>query len=197
MAKAIREFVAGMDFPPSNKSDSNFKLAGLVLAMLQFCNGLSSGTATATCSPAASQVAGLLHCSERTFKRRLKDLRGLGLLTQKGRGHDSPLFTFHQTRQAGHQLTPRETGHQMAPLSEVRGDTSGIQRGQDDASEGTPRHSEGTTVAPLWCKASGSSLEKNTLECEPDEFVSDLNQVTLPEGLVFRNGKIIQTGGAR
>jgi hypothetical protein len=63
MAAAIRAFVTGMEFPKDE--DTNASDASFVVTMLQFCYGLTPDAEVAVCSPALSQVAEVLHCSER------------------------------------------------------------------------------------------------------------------------------------
>src|SRR5271154_6949788 len=95
MAKAIREFVTAMQFPPTLlhglRTEQDY--AGLIIAMLQFANGVPEGSTTATCSPSIPQVAALLHCSPSTVKRLLKDLRDAGLMIPTPRGRVSTIYT--------------------------------------------------------------------------------------------------------
>ena len=146
MAQAIRQFVAGMDKPAKHRSE----IAGTVLAMLQFSSGLATDAATATISPALSQLAEILWCSTPTVQRKLRRLREAGLLTQKGRGHASTLYTIHQTRQ------------QVMPLSDASTDDVPEQSETSPRiSEASSCVSEASTVDHLWGKASGvKPLEK-------------------------------------
>jgi transcriptional regulator of acetoin/glycerol metabolism len=110
MAKAIREFLAGIRFPPAKNSDANFKSAGLILAMLQHGKGLLDGASTATCSPSYMQLTEILHCSVTTIKRQMAKLIRLGLVRSERRGHTSNQFTIYQTAQI---QTDQEVIHQQ------------------------------------------------------------------------------------
>jgi hypothetical protein len=104
MAKASREFLTGMQFPPSNHSDMNIKLAALFGAMLLHCSGLNEDAETATCSPSQRQLADILHCSIKAVERLMQKARSLDFLTSQRRGDGlSSVYTIHkhpvQTRQ--------------------------------------------------------------------------------------------------
>ncbi len=173
MAAAIRTFVAGMKFPATKShAQTNSNLAAFTITMLQFALGITEGCTEASASPAASQVVEVIHGSERTVARRLKALRNLGLLTQTERGHFSTLYTFHQTPVA----TP--TGD-VAVATPTDGTARKRQRRQvgkpatPSIAPATPSPVPATpTVAPLWSKASGSSLENKPLEKEAVESKS-------------------------
>jgi hypothetical protein len=114
MAKAIREFVSAMQFPPAKNSDANYKSAGLILAMLQHGKGLWDGSAIATCSPSYAQLTDILHCSVPTIKRQMGKLIRLGLVVPQRRGHASNQFTIHQTPvQTDQQVIHHETDQQV------------------------------------------------------------------------------------
>lgn len=158
MAKAIREFVTGMQFPPPAKRgpNPNVDLAAFVISMLQYSTGVKVDT-TATCSPSRSQMAGLLHGTPSSIDRRVRQLKDLGLLTCTGRGHASTLFTFHQTSQ---QLPKRELATVAKPK---RRQTSQLSRSAlaTRDSELATLDSALATVGDLWGKASGvTPLEK-------------------------------------
>lgn len=178
MAAAIRTFVTGMKFPPAPEHGANpyIELAGFTVVMLQFAKGITEGCTEVTVSPAVTQVAEVIHGSDRTVKRRLKALRNLGLLTQKERGHNSTAYTFHQIPVAGTTVDLATAGTTIDTAEKSSGDNSAIQRGQLVGSAGTTRLPAGTTVAPLWSKASGSSLEKTPLggdDCESGSGSTD------------------------
>jgi len=153
MAKAIRDFVAGMQFPPAPKHgpNPNIDLAAFIISMLQHSTGLKENATTATCSPALSQMADMLHCTNSSIERRLQRLRALGLLTQRGRGHASTIYTFHQTPQlllgqetatvAGSESSQRPQLLKSAPATQI-------------SAPATP-DSAPATVADLRGKASG------------------------------------------
>jgi hypothetical protein len=164
MAAAIRTFVAGMKFPPAPEHgpSPNKELVGIVVTMLLFAHGIIEDSNEVCVDPALSQVAEMLHCSERSIKRGLKSLRDMGLLTQKERGHLSTAYTFHQTS-ARTTVVPAAARTTVGTARKSSGDNSASQRGQLTPSAGTTRLPAGTTVDPLCSKASGSSLEKNTL----------------------------------
>src|SRR5579871_3881372 len=113
LAKAIREFVQGLQLPPAPEHgpNPNPDYAALVLAMLQHCTGLTSGATTATCSPCLNQLARLRHSSKRTIQRQMAKLRQLGIVTDQRRGTASSLYTIHMTPAARtrQQLSSRTT----------------------------------------------------------------------------------------
>ncbi len=126
LAKAIREFVQGLQMPPAPEHgpNPNPDHAALVLAMLQHCNGLTSGATTATCSPSLNQLARLRHCSKRTIQRQMAELREIGIVTDQRRGTASSLYTIHKTpvAQTGQQLSSHATRQQLSPHGEPSGD---------------------------------------------------------------------------
>lgn len=191
MAAAIRTFVAGMKFPPApdHGANPNIELAEFTVTMLQFAQGVTEGCTEITVSPAVSQVAEVIHGSDRSVKRRLKDLRAAGLLTQQQRGHDSTAYTFHQAPVAGTTVDPATAGTTDGTAKKSSGDNSASQRGQRRGSAGTTRRPAGTTVAPLWSKASGSSLEKPPLETSSGESRS---VVFTGEDFEIKNGKAVR-----
>lgn len=187
MAAAIRAFVAGMKFPTTkSESQTNSILATFTVAMLQFALGMTEGCTAASVSPAISQVAEVIHCSDRTVKRRLKALRELGLLTVRERGHFSTEYTFHQRPVAGTTVDPAAAGTTGGTAKKPSGDRSALQRGQVNRPAGTSPAPAGTTGAPLWGKASGSSLENKPLEKDDCESKSvsffGSNQIVIPDG---------------
>ncbi len=116
MAQAIRQFVARMEQPAKHKSE----IAGTVLALLQFSKGLAADAMSVTVSPSLSQVAEILWCSKPSVRRRLKRVRDAGLITHKGRGHASTLYTIHRTRQQADRspVDPsKQTDHLLIPLN--------------------------------------------------------------------------------
>lgn len=154
MAKASREFLAGMQLPPSNHTDLNIKIAALFSTMLLHCSGLESGAETVTCSPSRQQIADLLHCSIKAVSRLLQAAQLLGLLDSQKRGDGlSCVYTLRKTPQPG-QLVSR--------LKSSSRDTSTVQPGHLDGSAGTLPISAGTNSDLLRSKASGSSQEKTT-----------------------------------
>jgi hypothetical protein len=109
MAKASREFLAGMQLPPSNHTDLNIKLAALFGAMLLHCSGLDENAETVTCSPSQHQIADLLHCSLTAVERLMRKARTLGFLTKRSRGKMSCVYTIHKVPQTRHLVTAQDT----------------------------------------------------------------------------------------
>lgn len=201
MAKAIREFVAGMQLPPPKKPDTNYKLAALVLAMLQHCKGLESGATIAVCSPSLLQIAQLLHCSKKTCQRQLDYAESIRIVTKQRHGRAAPTYTIHQT---GQQLSTHETGQQLSTQDNVRVDNPEVLSGQVSGSDWTTPRPDRTTVGHIRGKASGVKLqEKNKIyQEEGGSGLSGSKQTTdlkLPPGFVRRDGVIINTnsGGAK
>lgn len=207
MAAAIRAFVTGMKFPTTkSESQTNSNLATFTVAMLQFALGMTEGCTTASVSPAITQVAEVIHCSDRTVKRRLKALRELGLLTVRERGRFSTEYTFHQNPVAGTTVDPAAAGTTGGTAKKLSGDKSALQRGQVNRPAGTSPAPAGTTGAPLWSKASGSSLEKTPLDktCESGSVsfsgngsgASEEPQPAAPDGFEWKNGKMVRRRSA-
>src|SRR5438309_11089242 len=78
LAKAIRSFVTGMELPPPNHTDSNYKYAVLISAMLLFSGHLKEDFDRAFCTPSQPLHAEYMHCVERTIRRILKALVYIG-----------------------------------------------------------------------------------------------------------------------
>jgi len=125
MVKAIREFVAAMEFPPTKKHgpNQNLELAAVVLAALMCCNNVEADATTVTGSPSLAQIAAILHCSTSTVKRHLSKLRDFGTLKTERRGTLSSVSTFHRSPKTAQQLIPQETGQQLIPQDTVDGST--------------------------------------------------------------------------
>jgi hypothetical protein len=204
MAAAIRTFVTGMQFPPAPKHgpNPNTDLATFTITMLQFALGITEGCTDASVSPAVSQVAEVIHGSDRTVKRRLKALRELGLLTVRERGHFSTEYTFHQTPVAGTTVDLAAAGTTVGTAKKPQRGQLPLSAGTTSGPAGTTRVPAGTTVVPLWGKASGSSLEKPSLEKEAVErsgsfSLPDQNDGALAKGQVPPEGwveEIIESG---
>ena len=163
MAKAIREFVSAIHFPPTKpSSDANFKLAGLVIAMLQFANGIPDQATSICVSPSAEQLAGVLHCSKSTIERLIRKLRECGLLTQQRRGRISTLNTIHSTPQ---QLKDYPSPQLLTGQEHARPVNSGSSTRQLDPVVPSTPDFVPSTVDTLWGKSSGvPSLDKNSLD---------------------------------
>jgi hypothetical protein len=137
LAKAIREFVQGLQLPPAPEHgpNPNPDHAALVLAMLQHCNGLTSGAPTAICSPSLIQVARLRHCSKRTIQRQMAELREIGIVTDQRRGTASNLYAIHKipaAQKTGQQLSSRATRQQLSHRGASSGDNPVLTTGQLD-----------------------------------------------------------------
>jgi hypothetical protein len=146
MAKASREFLTGLELPPSNHSDMNIKLAALFGAMLLHCSGLKEDAETATCSPSQRQIADILHCSIKAVERLMQKARSLDFMTSQRRGDGlSSVYTIHkhpvQTRQL---VTGQQTRQLVTRLKDsdptrrrFRPDTLAVQTRQDSGSDPT------------------------------------------------------------
>lgn len=147
MTKAVRAFVAAMQFPepPEHGSNPNVELSAFAAVMLLFAHGLKDDSVMATCDPSHEQLADILHCSSSTVKRLVRKLRDLGLLTSLQRGDGlSSRYTLHKTPiQPDQQLTPQSdiqlgqlpTSARSTPISarstpEVSQTNSDVQVGQ-------------------------------------------------------------------
>jgi hypothetical protein len=183
MAKAIREFVAGIKFPPAKNSDANYKSAALILAMLQHGKGLIEGAGEATCSPSYSQVADILHCTVKTIQRQTEKLIRLGLVVSRRRGHASNQFTIYQTPQTGQLVSNDQTGQQVSTRNrtprQVRQDTLPVQTGHLAIQTGQQ-------VSYSGVKPQEISQEKNLSQ--------ESGPVQLPEGFVLKEGRVVFTG---
>lgn len=106
MVKAIRDFIAAMEFPPQPKHgpNPNITLAGVVLAALSCCN-IEADAQAVEGSFALQQVADILHCSTRHVERVMRDLKEFGTLTTERRGNLSSLYTFYRSRAIRQQLS--------------------------------------------------------------------------------------------
>jgi len=97
LAKAIRSFVTGMELPPPNHTDSNYKYAALISAMLQFSGHLKEDSDRAFCTPSQPQLAAYMHCDERTIRRILKELVDIGKIVVHQRQHNSNQYIIFKT----------------------------------------------------------------------------------------------------
>ena len=97
LAKAIRSFVTGMELPPPNHTDSNYKYAALISAMLQFSGHLKEDSDRAFCTPSQPQLAAYMHCDERTIRRILKELVDIGKIVVHQRQHNSNQYVIFKT----------------------------------------------------------------------------------------------------
>jgi len=161
LAKAAREFLAGMELPAvDQRSDENFKLCGLISVMLMFATGLKEGADRAICSPSQSQLAELMHCSRPTIERMMRKLRKAGVLSKLNRGRTSCIYTIHKTHQ-----------HLMGQTSKCLSDAEASNKLPDPSKDPlrpikeTPStHQEGSfapsTLDTHWV----SPLEKSSLE---------------------------------
>jgi hypothetical protein len=142
MAKAIREFVTGMHFPPAGNSDANYKSAALIVVALQHSTGITEGATTVTCTPSYAQLADILHCTVKTIQRQMDRLIRLGFVTSKRRGYVSNEFTIYQTPQVqpGQQVSSHKTGQQVSSLNRTprpsRQDNKPVQPGHLDVQPG-------------------------------------------------------------
>ena len=194
MAAAIRTFVAGMKFPPApdHGANPNIELAEFTVVMLQFARGVTEDCDSIAVSPAVSQIMEVIHGSERSVNRRLKALRGIGLMTQRERGHLSAEYTFHQT-----PATPTDD---VAAATPTDGTARKSQRRQvprpatPTNRPATPTPAPATpTVVALWGKSSGSSLENKPLGSGGEPRSGSISR----DDFELKNGRMIRKGGVR
>jgi hypothetical protein len=217
MAKAAREFLAGVQLPPSNHTDTNIKLAALFGAMLFHCSSIQNDAEAVTCSPSQRQIAELLHCSIPAVERLMRKARGLGFLTKRSRGTMSCVYTIYKAPQQTHQLVMAQTTHQQVMAQDTaRPITSApLTHHLGTVDPSLPPVDPSTSVR-LRGKASGIlSQEKNPQGMtrsgcsvfSREEPVSDSGSVPsaqnsmaaekLPAGIVRINGRLVRVAEGR
>jgi hypothetical protein len=180
MAKASREFLVAMQFPPAPKHgpNPNIKLAALFGAMMFHCSGVKENAETVTCSPSQRQIADLLHSSIKAVERLMQKAQSIGLLTSRRRGDGlSSVYTIHKAPQTRQLLSEQQTRQLLTGLKSSRPDNS---QGSDQTtldSDQTTLDSDPTTVVVLRGNASGLSQEK--------PFSGTTSIVGQADGLVF------------
>jgi DNA-binding transcriptional regulator YhcF (GntR family) len=190
MAKAIRAFVTDMQFPPAPKHgpNPNSDFAALIVAMLLHCNGLKEDAGEVTCSPSLQQLAELRHCSPNTIKRQMRRLRDFGTVTSQRRGDGlSSVYTLHKTPvQTDQQLSHQQPDQQLSHLKLSDGSTRDFRRINSPIQTDQLDRSDGSTVDPLRDTPQDKTpQDKTTFQESP---------MKLPEGLIFRDGKVVKVG---
>lgn len=186
MAKAIREFISKMELPPPPTKGPNphGDYVSIVTAMLLHCRSIEEDATSVICDPSRQQIADVSRRSLSTVKRILARLEDAGVLTVKRRGNRvSNVYTIHKVM--AQQLTHQENASDGSTQG-FDGSTHPRVMAQLAVPDGSTRVSDGSTVDPLWCKASGSNtpLDKTSLGeslgASPTPKVSDWKETVDP-----------------
>jgi biotin operon repressor len=200
MTKAIRAFVAGMQFPepPAHGFNPNVELTAFAVVMLLFAHNLKEDSDTATCDPSHQQLADILHCSKSSIERRVKKFRDAGFLTSRPRGDgQSSVYTLWRKPsvdavQPRHPLTALKSFQPRHPQGSAPSPST-FSPVISDFSPVIP------TVQPLHpVTNTGEILSGKEHSGEKPSGTSSTGEtVKLPVGWALRDGVAIQTGGPR
>jgi hypothetical protein len=162
LAKAAREFLAGVQLPPPPKHgpNPNTDSALLLHAMMWHAREVRADAKFVKCSPSLKQLAKLMFCSVRTVQRVMQALHSIGIITSQRRGDG--LSNHFIVYQKPHSDTTTVVHSEMG----FRHVNSVVQTGQLGRSDTTTRISDtttpvsdATTVVHLRGRSSGVDLQ--------------------------------------
>ena len=164
LAKAIRSFVTGMELPPPNHTDSNYKYAALISAMLQFSGHLKENSDRAFCTPSQPQLAAYMHCDERTIRRILKELVDIGKVVIHRRQHNSNQYVIFKTFAAYEAYQEQAIQQSILDIQSGQNDPQSVQSDNESRSD-TPPSQIGHLVSSIGVTTIGeTAINRKTLK---------------------------------
>ena len=164
LAKAIRSFVTGMELPPPNHTDSNYKYAALISAMLQFSGHLKEDSDRAFCTPSQPQLAAYMHCDERTIRRILKELVDIGKVVIHRRQHNSNQYVIFKTFAAYEAYQEQAIQQSILDIQSGQNDPQSVQSDNESRSD-TPPSQIGHLVSSIGVTTIGeTAINRKTLK---------------------------------
>ena len=164
LAKAIRSFVTGMELPPPNHTDSNYKYAALISAMLQFSGHLKEDSDRAFCTPSQPQLAAYMHCDERTIRRILKELVDIGKIVVHQRQHNSNQYIIFKTFAAYEAYQEQAIQQSILDIQSGQNDPQSVQS-DDESRVDTPPVQGGHLVSSIGVNTVGeTAINRKTLK---------------------------------
>src|SRR5207302_5083919 len=164
LAKAIRSFVTEMDLPPPNHTDSNYKYAALISAMLQFSGHLKEDSDRAFCTPSQPQLAAYMHCDERTIRRILKELVDIGKIVVHQRQHNSNQYIIFKTFAAYKAYQEQAIQQSILDIQSGQNDPQSVQS-DDESRVDTPPVQGGHLVSSIGVNTVGeTAINRKTLK---------------------------------
>jgi len=164
LAKAIRSFVTGMELPPPNHTDSNYKYAALISAMLQFSGHLKEDSDRAFCTPSQPQLAAYMHCDERTIRRILKELVDIGKVVIHRRQHNSNQYVIFKTFAAYEAYQEQAIQQSILDIQSGQNDPQSVQS-DDESRVDTPPVQGGHLVSSIGVNTVGeTAINRKTLK---------------------------------
>src|SRR5437870_911202 len=164
LAKAIRSFVTGMELPPPNHTDSNYKYAALISAMLQFSGHLKEDSDRAFCTPSQPQLAAYMHCDERTIRRILKELVDIGKIVVHQRQHNSNQYIIFKTFAAYKGYQEQAIQQSILDIQSGQNDPQSVQSDNESRVD-TPPVQGGHLVSSIGVNTVGeTAISRKTLK---------------------------------